>query len=212
MSGIVGGINLRSSGLVNISSASDGQVFTGTGAGLPVGFETPAGGGLVLQVVQNHLITGSSQSMSAATEVNITDLNAVITPASTGSKILVKVRWTGETSTSVEEGIFGIKRGTTAIGNGAAGGGSQPRGIAATAISYFASDYGSTMESAIYEYIDAPSSTSELTYHATYENKTSGTLYNQRTVTDSDATNMERLTSTITLMELSAATLLEDGS
>ena len=30
MSGIVGGINLRSSGLVNNSSASDGQGFTGT--------------------------------------------------------------------------------------------------------------------------------------------------------------------------------------
>ena len=45
MSGIVGGINLRSSGLVNNSSASDGQVFTGTGAGLPAGFEAAAGGG-----------------------------------------------------------------------------------------------------------------------------------------------------------------------
>ena len=51
MSGIVGGINLRSSGLVNISSATDGQVFTGTGAGLPVGFEAAAGGGKVQQIV-----------------------------------------------------------------------------------------------------------------------------------------------------------------
>jgi len=45
MSGIVGGINLRSSGLVNLGSASDGAVFTGTGAGLPVGFEAVAAGG-----------------------------------------------------------------------------------------------------------------------------------------------------------------------
>jgi hypothetical protein len=45
MSGIVGGINLRSSGLVNLGSASDGAIFTGTGAGLPVGFEAAAGGG-----------------------------------------------------------------------------------------------------------------------------------------------------------------------
>ena len=42
MSGIVGGINLRSSGLVNNSSAADGQVITGTGAGLPAGFEAVA--------------------------------------------------------------------------------------------------------------------------------------------------------------------------
>jgi len=44
MSGIVGGINTRSSGLVNLGSASDGEVYTGTGAGLPVGFEAAGGG------------------------------------------------------------------------------------------------------------------------------------------------------------------------
>lgn len=43
MSGIVGGFNLRSSGLVNLSSATDGEVITGTGLGLPVGFEEAAG-------------------------------------------------------------------------------------------------------------------------------------------------------------------------
>ena len=52
MSGIVGGINLRSSGLVNISSASDGQVFTGTGTGLPVGFEAIATAGITLGTEQ----------------------------------------------------------------------------------------------------------------------------------------------------------------
>ena len=57
MSGIVGGINLRSSGLVNNSSATDGQVFTGTGAGLPAGFEAAAGGGKVLQVDFVHKAT-----------------------------------------------------------------------------------------------------------------------------------------------------------
>ena len=65
MSGIVGGINLRSSGLVNISSATDGQVFTGTGAGLPVGFEAPAGGG----DLRNFIIDGD---MTQFPEANIT--------------------------------------------------------------------------------------------------------------------------------------------
>ena len=45
MSGIVGSLNTRGSGLINIGSATDGQVFTGTGAGLPAGFEAAAGGG-----------------------------------------------------------------------------------------------------------------------------------------------------------------------
>ena len=43
MSGIVGSLNTRGSGLINIGSATDGQVFTGTGAGLPAGFEAAAG-------------------------------------------------------------------------------------------------------------------------------------------------------------------------
>ena len=45
MSGIVGSINTRGSGITNLGSATDGQVFTGTGAGLPAGFEAAAGGG-----------------------------------------------------------------------------------------------------------------------------------------------------------------------
>ena len=44
MSGIIGSINTRGSGLVNTGSASDGQILTGTGVGLPTGFEAlPAG-------------------------------------------------------------------------------------------------------------------------------------------------------------------------
>ena len=45
MSGIVGSLNTRGSGLINIGSATDGQVFTGRGAGLPAGFEAVAAGG-----------------------------------------------------------------------------------------------------------------------------------------------------------------------
>ena len=41
MSGIVGGLNKRGSGLI-ASSATDGQVLTATGAGMAAGFETPA--------------------------------------------------------------------------------------------------------------------------------------------------------------------------
>ena len=44
MSGIVGGLNTRGSGLVNLGSAADGTVYTGTGAGMPIGFEAAGGG------------------------------------------------------------------------------------------------------------------------------------------------------------------------
>ena len=59
MSGIVGGINLRSSGLVNNSSAADGQLLTGTGLGLPAGFEAAAGGAAGLTKIDSTTITGA---------------------------------------------------------------------------------------------------------------------------------------------------------
>lgn len=110
MSGIVGGISLRSSGLVNTSSASDGQVFTGTGAGLPVGFESAVGGGKILQVLQStKLDTSSTSSTSLA---DISGLSIAITPAS-GTKVLVlvDVKTSGDDSGSVTS----LVRGSTEI-------------------------------------------------------------------------------------------------
>ena len=93
MSGIVGGINLRSSGLVNNSSASDGQVFTGTGAGLPAGFEAAAGGGKVVQIVRtDHKTTGSTSTTFTARLTTIPQntlggefITATIVPVSTSN-------------------------------------------------------------------------------------------------------------------------------
>ena len=75
MSGIVGSLNTRGSGLINAGSASDGQVFTGTGAGLPVGFEAAAGGGKVLKVtylVHQATVTSTSASYTTFTSKAIT--------------------------------------------------------------------------------------------------------------------------------------------
>ena len=60
MSGIVGGLSTRGSGQVNLGSAADGEVYTGTGAGLPVGFEETAGGGAwTLITTITHSSTGN---------------------------------------------------------------------------------------------------------------------------------------------------------
>ena len=213
MSGIVGGINLRSSGLVNISSASDGNVFTGTGAGLPVGFEAAAGGGIVLQVVTNHVTDVSSTSRAIRTAVSITGLNAAITPASTGSKILIQINWCGEDSLATTQDLmFGIKRGTTMIGNG---GDVNGIGIAMTVGSGgYDTEAGSSLDFACYQYVDAPATTSETTYHAyVYHSITAGTLHTNRTTGDGSGNYAyERASSSITLTELSAATVLANGS
>ena len=61
-----------------------GQVLTVSG-GVPV-WSSPAGGGKVLQVVQDTLVTGFSTSSSSPTD---TGLTVSITPSSTSSKIMI---------------------------------------------------------------------------------------------------------------------------
>ena len=113
MSGIVGGINLRSSGLVNNSSASDGQVFTGTGAGLPAGFEAAAGGGKVLQIVS--VTKSDTFSHATTTFTNVTGMTVTTgTLGSTSNKILVTVAAHGS-HTLGNQVYFRLVRGTTGI-------------------------------------------------------------------------------------------------
>ena len=151
--------------------------------------------------VQTHLTTTSSQSITANTRANISGLNATITPSTTSKRIKITIRWNGEHSNGVNYNqLFGIKRDTTDIGNPAAAG-SRPVGMAIIAVNYL-NDATSTPDSATYTYIDSPATTSATTYHATFKQKTTGTLYNQRTVGDNNSTAFERLTSTIILEEI----------
>ena len=151
--------------------------------------------------VQTHLTTSSSQSVSAFTRTNITGLNATITPSTTSKRIKVTVRWAGEYSSINVDAVFGLKRGTTDIGNPAASG-SRMLGIAPIAMGYGGADAGDTADSVSYSYIDSPSTTSATTYFATHWRRIAGTLYNQRTVINNDANNIELLTSSITLEEI----------
>jgi len=158
--------------------------------------------GSVIQVVQTHLNTKSTQSLSAGTVTNISGLNATITPSSTSSKIRITVRWNGELSIANNyDCVYGIKRNSTAIGNPASAG-SRPVGIAIPSMGYYDSDNNSTPESVMYEYLDSPSTTSATTYYATIRHNSAANLVNQATYGDTDSGVFERLTSTITLEEI----------
>ena len=151
--------------------------------------------------VQTHLTTTSSQSNSASVRTNISGLNATITPSTTSKRIKITIRWNGEPSSGVNYNqVFGIKRDTTDIGNPAAAG-VRPVGMAIVSVNYL-SDATSTPDSVMYSYIDSPATTSATTYHATYLNVNAGTLYNQRSVNDTNNTDSERLTSNIILEEI----------
>ena len=166
----------------------------------------PAGvGGKVLQVVQTNYTTPTSMSFSANTVTDITGLTVNITPSSTSSKILVMCRVMVECGggREIENALIGLKRGSTEIG-GVSQTGSRNYGITVFSIGYYGQDNSSTPEVASFHYLDSPNSTAEQNYKATFRHEGSATLYINRTVTDNSASNFERGTSNITVMEIAS--------
>jgi hypothetical protein len=181
---------------ITTESLLDGEI---TAAKFASGAVTP-----VPKTVQTHVITTSSQSLSASTVTNLTNLNATITPTA-GTKILVTVRWNGEGSyaAGAADTLFGIRRDTTIVGAPDAAS-SRLVGMSIIVISYFSSDAATTPDACFYQYLDSPSTGSAITYHATILSNTGQTIYNNRGVTDADTAGNKRLTSTITLQEVVA--------
>ena len=160
--------------------------------------------GKILQVIQTHVTTTSSQSVTDDVITNITGLNATITPSSTSNKIRITCRWNGELNTNNNEPcLYGIRRDSTVIGNQTSIG-NRMGNMQQICQGYWSSDSASTMDSAMWQYIDSPSSTSAITYHGTFLYGAGGghTLYNQRTANDNNDENHERATSTIILEEI----------
>ena len=154
-------------------------------------------------LVQTYSITASSQSLTADTTTNMTGLSATITPSTTSKRIKVSVRWAGEFSADGQNCVFGIKRGSTAVGNPAAVG-LRNVGITTSMIGFYSINNDSTPETAIYSYVDSPATTSATTYYATVTIGDSGkTVYhNQTKDSTTNGISRERLTSSITLEEV----------
>ena len=127
MSGIVGGINLRSSGLVNISSATDGQVFTGTGAGLPVGFED-AGGSAGLNFISRVAISSSTATADFLSSFSSTYDNYMATwdfcqPVDDGEPFVMNIAQGGSVvvSSSHDRAMLIGTEGSSVVAGGGAG-------------------------------------------------------------------------------------------
>ena len=145
--------------------------------------------GVVLQVVQNHYIGTTSQSLVFTVAAAINNVNATITPSSTSSRIKVSVRWAGEyANSSIHNLNFGIMRDGTSIGLPAASG-VRITAMAPVLASYAVAgaDADSTPESAMITYIDSPASTSALTYSMSAISNTAATtsLFTNRSVSSS---------------------------
>jgi hypothetical protein len=138
---------------VAVSVGTDGQVLTSTGAGSPPAFETAAGGGKVLQVVQGTSVGNGSTSSTSF--VN-TGLSASITPSATTSKILIMSSMTIAGS-STGSGHVSIYRGSTNLGGSYGFGGFQDAGaVSMTGLNY----------------LDSPSTTSSTTYYIKFRSRT----------------------------------------
>ena len=162
--------------------------------------------GSILQVKQTHLTTGDSQSLTSGTRAEVSNLSVSITPKLSTSDMMVFVRWNGEfSSTTNYNHIFGVRRDSTDIGNPAAAS-NRPVGIAIPSMGFFNADASSTPDSACFSFLDTTrtSGTSQITYKATVMPSATGTQYNQRTATDLDSNDYERVTSTIIVMEVAA--------
>ena len=151
--------------------------------------------GKVLQVLQ--AVKTDTQSFSGTTTyTDITGLSQAITPASTSNKVLVTVTINVSSSGGAGTRVYGqLVRGSTAIGVGAAAG-SRPQ----ASVSHDANSSGG---SETFTFLDAPSTTSSTTYKWQVASEASGTIYINRTSTDTDGAGFPRTASTITVQEIS---------
>ena len=154
----------------------------------------------VLQVVQTvKTDTASISSSSTNTFVDLTGMTVAITPRSTSSKILVM--FTANVAPSTGTSHIRLVRDSTAIMIAD----SASSRLQDTALSRVAAvPYTLSLPNWSSTFLDSPSSTSALTYklQVTLGSSYSGTIYLNRTATDTDADYGGRTASSITVMEI----------
>jgi hypothetical protein len=167
----------------------DGSAWESVGGG---------GGGGILQVVseiKTDTFTTTSTSFTA-----LTGLSASITPSSTSSKVLaiVSIEGASTNATVNSSGGFRLMRDSTAIGIGdTAGSRQRATGTISTRNTGSAQSTSSTSKSIL----DTPATTSAITYSVeVYVG--AGTLFINRTESDTDSSSISRPVSTLTLMEV----------
>lgn len=166
-----------------------------------LGTGVSSGFGKILQVVSTTKTDEFVTTAGGSSPVTITGLTATITPSSTSSKILVMPNVSVGTSDNNHIG-FTLFRDTTAIGIGDASG-VRPRN------SFVGSVYIGTatwnMQSASFNFLDSPSSSSSIVYSIKVGGNGSQQIRINKSGRDSNTTDEDgRYASTITLMEIGA--------
>ena len=158
--------------------------------------------GKILQVQYTINTTYSSQAFATNSTEAIDNMSVNITPSSTSSKIFLQANWFGEFSNQVGSynGMWGFLRDSTRVFPFNSGE-SRTYGISASNISYWGNQNVNTPEGAFIHYVDAPASTSQITYKLCWTGS-AYTMYHNRPVTDNNTAGYERGTSMIIAMEI----------
>lgn len=149
----------------------------------------------VLQVVQS--VQSATQTITNTVYTDVTGMSVAITPSATSSKVLVVVDAKLSTSVAAAFLTMQVVRGSTAIYVGDAAG---------TRIQATYGTVGSSvdiMHAGVAYFLDSPATTSATTYKIQVRSS-SGSVYLNRTGTDTDSTSYFRTSSSITVMEISA--------
>ena len=150
--------------------------------------------GTVLQVVQGF-VDGTYNLTTANSFTDVSAMYVDITPSATSSKVLCMVSFHG-----IHDGsncYLRLVRGSTAIGTGASSGNKS----AVNSGNVHASGTNSMLETN-FQFLDSPSTTSEIRYKVQYITDSTSGLKVNRTPGDANALYTGRSSSTIIVMEI----------
>ena len=165
---------------------------------------TGAGGGKINQIVQDYdpVATVLNSGSAIAADTDYTILSRTITPTASDSKVLIMANFYLEFSDTNYDGLYGkLMRDSTQICLGDAAG-SRNR----ASFVFPNSNVGNRQVETTLNYLDSPSTTSEITYTIRIRD-TSGagpTVYFNRTGSDADNSGQYRTASTLICMEVGA--------
>ena len=167
---------------------------------LPVDGAPTNGGGGIIQV-QSVSKTDTS-SFTSGTPTDIPSLSVSITPKFSTSKILLMTAITFGYSTTNTDLHVRFLRDSTPIFIGDSAGSRTSDSYGFQHVGHnFADDRS---ENVSLTFLDSPSTTSAVTYKVQVETNRGGTIYVNRTHTDTDDENYNRSASSLTVMEVSA--------
>jgi hypothetical protein len=135
-------------------------------------------------------------TMTSSTYADITGVTISITPTSASNKVFVIATIVSSQQVATNNGFIRLARGGTAIGVGDAEGSRIQATSPTNAVN---SDFPVNLS---VSFLDAPATTSATTYSAQIKNNGSGTMYVNRSQSDTNSTSFGRYSSTITVFEV----------